>query len=685
MQLLKKTILASVIAALLPIASFAQTEEVESADDTKVDVASYWTNNNEEALESAFEDYSLSWGSYITSLGHETEESTRFSDLFHAFTADFTNKYGMQPQQAPLNLLQDYYAQRKNSYGGELLLPTMAVWKNRPMLSIVPLPDQLDSYWGNPEQAGDTYDFMASIDHEDTLYFMGSHMGAFFGHPDKRQTLERFWKKWMKRKDSSAAKQDVDALKRIMLAEVLSHDAEYAVQELAAKKVDLWPALYAKPVTVEEQARVREIISDYCLKDKDKDPFTITESCMNFAKYADHFEYTNDIVQEIRNRLAKNKTNNSGYDEIYNSSTTYVIVDPDLLWPYDPWYGWYYQGGSYIYWHVYRPFIYPWYWRYWNPWRYRHHPPVVIGRPGHHRPPTIHHGHRPPTGHGHGGHNHGLRPGGHNHRPGGNHYNGGFGGGNRPNPGATGHRPGGNRPGGHGGNGGNPGHNPGGNGNGGHGNGHNPGHNPGGNGNGGHGNGHNPGHNPGGNGNGGHGNPGGNPGANPGNNNGGHANPGITVRPPAVRDNSGRTAVEHRGATTRMNPGNIRNHTGASSGYNGGSSRPSSGHSTVTPPSSRPSGSSYGGSSRPSTVTPSRSSGNSGSYSRPSIPSSRPSSGGFSGSRPSGGFSSGSSRPSGGFSSGSSRSSGGFSGGSHGGSSGGSHGGSHGGGHGGRH
>ena len=548
MQLLKKTILASVIAALLPVASFAQTEEVQPADDTNVDVASYWTNNNEEALETAFEDYSLSWGSYINSLGHESEESTRFSDLFHAFTADFTTKYGVQPQQASIDLLKSYYAQRKNSYGGELLLPTIAVWKNRPMLSIVPLPDQLDSYWGQPDQAADTYDFMASIDHEDTLYYMGSHMGAFFGHPTKRKTLESFWKKWMKRADSSAAKQDVDSLKRIMLAEILSHDPEYAVQELASKKVDLWPALYTKPVTQEESSRVREIVSSYCLNDSG----TVTESCMNFAKYADHFEYTNDIVQEIRNQLAKNNQATTGaanYDEIYNSSTTYVVVDPDLLWPYDPWYGWYYQGGVYIYWNIHRPFIYPWYWRYWNPWRYRHYPPVVIGRPGHHRPPTIHHGHRPPAGHGHGGHNPGLRPGG-THRPGGHHYNGGFGGG-RPNPGGNngngrrpggnghnpGHNPGGNHDnGGHGGNGHNPGHNPGGNhdngrpGGNGHnpgGNGHNPGHNPG-------GNGHNPGHNPGGNhDNGGHGNPG----AHPGNNNGGHGNPGTTVRPPVIRDN----------------------------------------------------------------------------------------------------------------------------------------------------
>jgi len=669
MRLFKKTILASVITALLPIASFAQTAQTQSADDTKANIASYWSNDNKDALESAFEDYSLSWGSYINSLGHETEETTRFSDLFHAFTTDFTERYGIQPQQASINLLQEYYAKRKNSYGGELLLPTMAVWKNRPMLSIVPLPDKLNSYWGNPDQAGDTYDFMASIDREDTLYYMGSHMGAFFGHPTSRKILENFWKKWMKRDDSSVAKQDIESLKRVMLAEILSHDPEYAVQELASKKVDLWPALYVSPVSAEEQSRIREIVSSYCLNDSG----TITDSCMNFAKYADYFGYTNDIVAEIRAQLAANRAQNNNVensytDEVYSSSTTYVVVDPELVWPYDPWYGWYYQSGVRFYIYSYRPFISPWYWLYWNPWHhhrhYRH--PVIIGRPGHHRPPTIHHGHRPPVVHGghrpgHGGHRPG-RPG--THRPGGNPPNGGghgvhggHGNGSNPPPNGGGH-------GNHGGPGGSHGNN---DGHSGHGN---PGGHPGNNG-----------------GHGGHGNPGGHPG-----NNGGNGNHG-TTRPHTITGNPkaeiGPAVSRQENVTTRMNPGSIRNATRPSTGYNGGnnssSSRPNvnSGsrfgevsrpsmpsRPSVTP--SRPSRENPGSFSRPS--TPSRSSsGNSDSYSRPSAPSSR-SSGEFRGSRPSGG----------GFSSGSSRPSGGFSGGSHGGSHSGSHGGGFSGSHGSR-
>ncbi len=700
MQLLKKTILAGMCLALLSVVSFAQTQDIESADAvTQADIISYWATNNEEALEKAFADYPMSWSSYVLSLGHESKEATRLSDLFHAFTADFTSQYGMKPQQASIALLKEYYAKRKYNFGGELLLPTMAVWHNRPMLSIVPQPDQLDAYWGKPDQAGDTYDFMAQIDREDTLYFMGSHMGAFFGHPTQRKTLENFWKKWMKRSDDSAAKQDIEALKRIMLAEILSHDPEYAVQELASKKVDLWPALFVGPVTPEEQANVRNIFMTYCLKkDADTGTVSVTESCVKFAEYADRYEYSNDLVQQIRDNLARNKSVNGYTDEIYTTSNVYWVADPDLLWPYDPWYGWYYQSGVRIYIHVHRPFISPWYWRYW----YWSRPPVIV-RPGHHRPPTVHHGHRPPVvrpGHG-GGHHPGGRPG--THRPGDN--------GRRPShPGGHGHNPGGNgghghnpghNPGGNGGHGHNPGHNPGGNGGNGHnpgGNGDNPGHNPGGNGGHGHnpghnpggngGHGHNPGHNPGGNGGNGH-NPGGN-GDNPGHNPGGNGgNPGGNGTNPGHRPGSitmdrtrpSVTKVDAQPATrsstireegrTSINPGNIGNagHR-PSSRYNGASSR----SSTAVP--NRPSSNNnFGGSNRPSTTTQSRSSsgshsgGSRSSSGHPSMTPNRPSFGGVSG---------GSSRSS------SSRSFGGHSrpsGGSHGGSSSGSRGSSHGGGH----
>ena len=674
MHLLKKTMLASLIAALLPVASFAQTEDVSPADDAAVDIQSYWAGNNEEALEEAFEDYSLSWGSYILSLGHESKESTRFSDLFHAFTADFTQKYGVPPQQATLTQLQNYYKLRKDNFGGELLLPTMAVWNNRPMLSIVPLPDQLDAYWNNPDQAADTYDYMAAIDRDDTLYYMGSHMGAFFGHPTKRKTLENFWKKWLKRDDSSAAKQDVNSLKRIMLAEMLSHDPEYAVQELASKKTDLWPAVYTQPVTEEESARVREIITDYCLKDQDQGQTTVTDSCMNFAKYADHFEYTNDIVQAIREQLSKNKAQGAAnYDEIYNNSTTYVITDPELVWPYDPWYGWYYRSGVYIYIYTPRVFISPWYWRYWN-WYW--HRPVIIGRPGHHRPPVIHHGHRPPVVHpGHGGHHPGRpgthrppngrpghggghHPGSNGRRPGDNHGNQGHHGGNGDNPGHNGHNGNGHNPGGNGHNPGGNGHNPGGNG-------HNPG-----------GNGHNPGgngHNPGGNG-GSHGN-GDNPGGNPPTTHGGNTHPGTITngrtRPSVTREDpkpATRSEATREIGPVRRNTGNIgRASTYPSSGYNGSNSRPS----TTTP--SRSSGSSFGGSSRPSGSSfggSNRSSGSSFGGSNRSSSSGRS----VTPSRSSGSSFGGSSRSSGSSFGGSSRSSGGFSGGSHGGSSSGSRG-----------
>lgn len=692
MKLLKNTILASVLTALLPVASFAQTTAVQAADNS-ADIASYWAQNNEAELRSEFENISLSWGGYVLSLGHEADENTSYSALFHAFTADFAKTYGLQPQQASLSQLRDYYAKRKNNYGGELLLPTMAIWKNRPMLSIVPLPDNLDAYWGNPDQSGDTYDFMASIDREDTLYFMGAYMGSFYGHPTKQKVLKNFWKKWAKRSDNSAAKQDIVSLKRAMLSEILSHDPQYAVYELASKEIDLWPQLYVSPVTTEEQSLVQGILSSTCL---DNDP---TEDCARFVNYANRYRYTNNITAEVRKQLSviyyDDSWNGVYYDDIYFDSWLYHRhwrARAALAWYYDIWHPYYWWTGRYYNPFDYRWHSYPWYWG---------RPPVIIGRPGTHHPP-VNHGHRPPV----------VRPGGHGNH-GGPTAHGGHGGGNHPGAHPGTNRPGGpgsrnnggsgRRPGGHGagGNNGNHGHNPGGH------NG-NPGHNPGGN-NGNHGNGGQPGHNPGGN-NGNHGNGGahgGNGGHNP--NNGGTITNG-RPRPSDIKVDKQPISVDKQPRTNMTPGGRVTNHGSnggtvrpGNNGSNGGTVRPgnsgSNGGATTrpttttrpsvinhgnidrstrvtTPSTNRSVGSSYGGANRPSTTvtTPSRSNssfGNSGrssgSYSTPS----RSSSGGSFG---------GSSRSSGGSFGGSSRSSGGgFSGGSHGGSSSGSHGGSHGG------
>ncbi len=481
MRLCKKIVFTSLFATLLPVVSLAQTPEMSAARTSQTDLISYWVNNNESALRAELEGYSLSWGSYVLSLVHESEEATAYSALFHAFTADFAGKYGVSPQQASIALLQDYYAKRKNDYGGELLLPTMAIWHKRPLLSIVPLPDRLDAFWGNPDQAGDTYDFMAAIDRDDTFYFMSSYMGAFFGHPDSQKDLKTFWKHWQKRSDNSAAKQDILSLKRAILAEILSHDPSQAVYELASKATDLWPQLYVDPATAEEQTRVQAIISSVCLQEEP------TENCARFVNYANRYGYTSTIAQDLRTRVSNtyyNGTWNVGiyYDDTYYNSWLHHRrwrVDEPFLWPYDPWYPDYYWSGIYFSFYDPRPYVWAWYW---------HRPPVIIHHGGH-RPPHVHHGHRPPAVHP-GGHRPGHHPGGRpGHRPGGNGHKPGGQGGHSHNPGANpGHHPGGqgghgNHPGGHNGDNGGHGHNPGGhngdNGNPGHGN--NGGHNPGGN------------------------------------------------------------------------------------------------------------------------------------------------------------------------------------------------------------
>lgn len=664
MQLVTKSILASALVALFSVASFAQTTEAVSADDV-ADITSYWVNNNQEELQAEFGDTSLSWGGYILSLGHEAEEPTSYSALFHAFSTDFTNLYGIQPQQASVDQLRSYYTQRKNDYGGELLLPTMAIWHNRPLLSIVPLPDRLDAYWKAADQAGDTYDFMASIDREDTLAFMGSYMGAFYGHPTNQKDLKNFWKKWMKRSANSAARQDIGALKKAMLLEILSHDAEYAVYELASKDLDLWPQLHQAPITDEEQAKVQEVLSAVCLED---DP---TEDCARFINYANRYKYTDNVDSTVQTRISVvyygGNWNAGIYDDLYFDSWLYhrrwrVRTTP-LLWYWDSWHPYYYWADRYYYPYEYRWYAYPWYW---------HRPPVVIVRPGHHRPPVIHHGHRPHRPGDHGGIIPGFRPD--HHRPG----HGGTAGGRRPhhpNPGHGGGNGGVHNP-GHGGNGNNPGHRPG---NGG--NGHNPGHG---------GNGHNPGHG----GNGGVHNPGnGGNGHHPGGTiDNGRSRPSVTnVDPKVVRENP--TAVSgHRDVTGVKGERVDRGGTGNTGHRPNPSTRSGSTPSTrinhgnverevirqTTPPASsrRPGGSSSSSYGRPSGAEnrPSHSTGGYGGSSRStgSYNNSGRSSGGYSSPSRSSGSYGGPSRSSGSFG-GSSRSSGGFSGGSHGGNSSGSH------------
>ena len=438
MKLFQKTILASTLAVLFPVGVFAQTEEIISNDYQK-NMISYWAQNNDASLRAQF-DTPLLWSAYVMDVAEEAF-TTNYSALFHAFTMDFINTYGFHPQQASIGYFRDYYAKRKNDFGGELLLPTMAIWYKRPYSSIVPIPDNVDAYWEKPEQAAETYDLMAAIDREDTIRFMGTYMGAYYGHPTKQKVLKNFWKKWLKRDDSSAAKQDIALLKRGMLAEIFSHDPEYAVYELASKEMDLWPQLAVDPVTLEEQSQVQNILSAVCLEDNP------TQDCARFLNYANNYRYTNNLTKEIQTRLVY----------VYGGNPYY-----DVYWGF---YGWHIDYRRFHRRLILAPYPYPWWyhpypsrphWR--DPWLPGDHPTHHPGGP------------RPPRPGGHGGH--GDNPG---HNPGGN---GGHPGGNGGNPG---HNPGGN--GGHpGGNGDNPGHNPGGNG--GHpgGNGDNPGHNPGGNG-----------------------------------------------------------------------------------------------------------------------------------------------------------------------------------------------------------
>ncbi len=559
MHLFKRAILAGLCAGLFPIASFAQITDMQSADYSKADLMSYWMTNDSESMRLAFENYSLPWGSYL--LGLESGAS-RYTDLFQAFTADFVSRYGIAPNKADKNLLQEYYARRKSDYAGHLLLPTMALWHNYPMASIIPLANHLDAYWTNPDLAGDAYDFMADIDPEATPYYVGAHMGSFRGHPTNRYVLENFWNRWILR-EGSFAQADIDYLKQLMLEEILTHEAEYAVQELASSQTDLWPAIHVSPITQQNQSKIQSIISSYCSQTN------FTTSCKTFVTYASDYGYITGIPQV---------------------TTTYtVIVDPILPVIRDPRYivG-YYWPVAYI-----RPLL--WY----------HHPPVIRPRPRPHRPHIIHPGHGRPGGHkpGHpggnpppnGGGNHGGKPG---HGGQGGHGDHGGHGGHGGQPGSNGGH--GGQPGGNGGHGGQPG------GNGGHGG--QPG-----------GNGGQPG------GNGGHGGqPGGNGGNNGSTGSHGHITgnpraerPIATERPATVT----RMDVTAKRSFNRsaLPSGEGNSSSAGHSNFTPGN-RPSKGSSTHSIHQSKTVTPSH------SSVTPNHShGGNAGNYNRPATPSGRPS------------------------------------------------------------
>ncbi len=472
MKLLKPILLAVLFVLAYPCVANAQTGALINNQQREITLA--WSNHNQSYLQSVFGD-DASWTEYIRDI-EDNSFTTNYSALFNALTADFFQTYGVHPQQASMQHYRDYYANHRDDYMGDFILPTIAMWYKRPYDSIIPRYEDDNSYWQNPSVAGDTYDFLAEIDRGDTIRFIGSYMGLYYGHPSEQKILKKFWEKWEKRSSSSAAKQDIPALKRAMLEEILSHDPSYAVYELASEEMDLWPQLVVDPVTAQEQNMVTGIINAVCVQDNP------TVACERFINYASRYNYINDVTVEVQERLKVL------YPHIY-----FVWYHP---YPFTAYVDWYYLPLRPIF---YRPYpILP---------RYPYHRP---GRP--HRPVVgPYHPHHPNGGHNPGGHNPGHNPGGHGGNPG-NHPGGHHPGGHDHNPG---HNPGGhggnpgNHPGGHGDN---PGHNPGGHGG-------NPGNHPG-------GHGDNPGHNPGGHG----GNPGNHPGGhgdNPGHNPGGHGdNPG---------------------------------------------------------------------------------------------------------------------------------------------------------------
>lgn len=460
MHLFKKITLAILGATLLSTASFAQKKGIQSVDAPKVDIMSSWMNHDAQSLSSAFNGYSPTWGSYL--LGLE-KGAYPYAELFNAFKADFISQYRTTPNRDSINYLQQYYEQRKNDPAGHLLLPTIAIWCNYPLTSIIPLENHLNAYWGNPDLAGDAYDLMAQIDPEETFYSVAAHMGALKGHPTNQTVLESFWTSWTNRMETSAARADVTYLKQSVLEEILkyadTYGAAYTVQELASSGSNLWPAIHVSPITPANQARVQHIISSYCTESN------FSTSCKTFIDYAYAYGYITAMPQGINNYV--------------------VVSDPVLSVVVDPWYYIGYHRVIYTY-----PL--------WTYWHHRPHITHPRHRPHGHHPhvtPPGHAGHRAghPGGGGHGhpgenkGDNPGHHPGGHGHHSGGNdnpgHHPGGGGssqGGNNGHPGNhDGHGNNGHNPGGQGGHGHQPDGHHGDNGNPGSGN--NGGHNPGGN------------------------------------------------------------------------------------------------------------------------------------------------------------------------------------------------------------
>ncbi|MBO4674582.1 MAG: hypothetical protein J5601_00625 [Elusimicrobiaceae bacterium] len=439
MKLLKPITLAVFFTLAYPGTINAQTGALVNNLQREVTIA--WSNHDQSYLQSLFGD-EASWTEYIRDI-ESPSFTTNYSAFYNALTADFFQIYGIHPQQASLLQYRDYYANHRNDYMGDFILPTIAMWYKRPYGSIIPRYEDENSYWNNPSVAGDTYDFLAQIDREDVIRFVGSYMGLYYGHPTEQKVLKNFWKNWEKRDSSSAARQDIPSLKRAMLAEILSHDPSYAVYELASEEMNLWPELAVDPVTTQEQNMVTGVINAVCVQDNP------TVACERFINYASRYNYINDVTVEVQERLKVL------YPHIY-----FVWYHP---YPFTAYVDWYYLPLRPI---IYRPYpILPPY-PYHRPGPRPHrpgHPPYPNGggnHPGGHNPSGNHHGN---GGHGNNPGGHGNHPAGHGpHNPSGNHGDGGNGGNPGNHPGGNGDNPGanpGNNPGGH-----NPGGIPGGNG-----------------------------------------------------------------------------------------------------------------------------------------------------------------------------------------------------------------------------
>lgn len=158
MKTFKTFILFSVLATMGAISSYAQTGMKEYIDGL--------ANNKRSMVFDAVRVAPGTLENYLRSIEDPAPE-TAGSGPFDLLTSLFQELLGgKDPSQASMEEYQEFYEAMKSYPAGKLVLPTIAIWKNKTTDGLAPFRHQNSPFWADPEQAAKMYNTMAAVDNE---------------------------------------------------------------------------------------------------------------------------------------------------------------------------------------------------------------------------------------------------------------------------------------------------------------------------------------------------------------------------------------------------------------------------------------------------------------------------------------------------------------------------------------